>query len=209
MCDPVQISLRDLAWLMIGVSDNAATDVICDAVGVDAVNARLAALGLTSTVLVGDCRGLFATISEDVGRALDEIDLTDPSLLDRMRALEATATSRSTPREMTGLLARIWADEAASPSACAEVRRILGLQVWPHRLSAGFPEDEIRVSGKTGTLPRVRNECGVVEYGDGERYAVAVFTRSTSTAMKNPAADAVIGTAARRAVDLLRATSGS
>jgi beta-lactamase class A len=204
MRDAAQLSLRDLAWLMMGISDNAATDVICAAVGIESVNARLAGLGLADTVLIGDCRAIFATVSEDVGAELDAIDLTDVTLLDRMRALDPTATSRSTPRQVSELLAKIWSDEAASPEACAEVRRILSLQVWPHRLSSGFPEDDIRVSAKTGTLPRLRNECGVVEYGDGSRFAVAVFTRSTSTATKNPAADSVIGTAARCAVDLLR-----
>jgi beta-lactamase class A len=45
---------------------------------------------------------------------------------------------------------------------------------------------------------------GVVELSDGHRYAVAVFTRSTSAALSNPAAKAVIGTAVRIAVDQLR-----
>ena len=46
----------------------------------------------------------------------------------------------------------------------------------------------------------------VVHVGERSvRYAVAVFTRSASTASKNPAADAAIGAAARWAVDALRA----
>ncbi len=208
MLDPLTMSLRDLAWLMMGISDNAATDVICDIVGIDAVNARITELGLKDTVLIGNCRDLFATIAEDLGATrledLEELDLTDAATLDRLRVIDPRATSRSTPADVTALLRSIWTDEAASPEVCAEVRRILGLQVWPHRLAAGFPEDDVKTSGKTGTLPRVRNEVGVVEYADGGRYAVAVFTRSASTAMKNPAADAAIGAAARAAVDLLR-----
>ena len=31
------MSLRDLAWLMMGISDNAATDVVCGHVGLDKV----------------------------------------------------------------------------------------------------------------------------------------------------------------------------
>lgn len=89
--------------------------------------------------------------------------------------------------------------------ACAEARRILGLQVWPHRLASGFPEDEVKTSGKTGTLPTLRNEVGVVEYPDGGRYAVACFTRASTLNQKTPAADTVIGHAARLAVDSLRA----
>lgn len=208
MRDPMSMSLRDLAWLMMGISDNAATDVICDAVGLDSVNHLLASLGLGDTVLVGDCRFLFGTMAQDLGVSapseLAEMDLKDPALIDRLRALDPNVTSRSTPRQVTELLARIWDDSAASREVCAEVRRILGLQVWPHRLAAGFPEDDIRTSGKTGTLPRLRNECGVVEYADGGRYAVAVFTRSRSTDLTSPAVDAVIGAGARLAVDRLR-----
>ena len=206
MRDPITMSLRDLAWLMMGISDNAATDVICDAVGVDAVNQRLTQLGCTETVLIGACRDIFASMHDDLGSDVDieTVDLTDASVIDRLRAIDPLQTSRSTARDISTLLTKIWRDEAASPAVCEEVRRILGLQVWPHRLAAGFPEDSVRTSGKTGTLPRWRNEAGVVEYADGGRYAVAVFTRSASTAAKNPAADAVIGTAARLAVDALR-----
>lgn len=208
MRDPVTMSLRDLAWLMMGISDNAATDVICDVVTVDAVNVRLAELGLRHTHLVGACRDLFATIAEDLGitdpEVLATLDLSDADVVDRLRVLDPRATSRSTPRDVTTLLAQVWDDKAGSPDVCEEVRRILGLQVWPHRLAAGFPEDAVRTSGKTGTLPRWRNEAGVVEYPDGGRYAVAVFTRSSSTSLKNPVADGAIGAAARAAVDLLR-----
>ena len=107
---------------------------------------------------------------------------------------------------ITTLLKLIWNDEAAPPRACAEARRILGLEVWPHRLASGFADnDEVRTSGKTGTLlPTIRNEVGVVKYPDGGRYAVAVFSRISSLAFKNPSADAVIGQATRHAVDFLR-----
>ena len=208
MRDPISMSLRDLGWLMMGISDNAATDVITERVGVDRVNATLGRLGLDQTVLMGTCQDLFDTMLADLGAdpsgSFDELDLTKPAVLDTLRALDPTATSRSTPRQVTELLSQIWTDRAGSAEVCAQVRTTLGQQVWPHRLAAGFPEDPTKTSGKTGTLPRVRNECGVVEYDDGGRYAVAVFTRSTSTTQKNPAADAVIGAAARRAVDLLR-----
>ena len=207
MRDPLHMSLRDLAWLMMGISDNAATDVICDAVGVEAVNETLTRLGCKQTTLIGACRDIFATIYQDLGGDvdIDTIDLSDAATVDRLRAIDPLQTSRSTPRDMTALLGKIWKDEADTATVCEEVRRILALQVWPHRLAAGFPEDTVRTSGKTGTLPRWRNEAGVVEYADGGRYAVAVFTRSESTTAKNPAADAVIGAAARLAVEAFRA----
>lgn len=82
---------------------------------------------------------------------------------------------------------------------------MLRLQVCRHRLASGFPTDDVRVAGKTGTLLNLRNEIGVVELPDGHRYAVAVFTRADSTAIRNAAAETAIGTAARLAIDQLRA----
>jgi beta-lactamase class A len=197
MLDPVTMSLRDLAYLAITVSDNAAADALVDHVGLDAVNRTMAELGLTRTRIVHRAREMFQTMAEDAGPGELAPRLADPVVLSRLRALDPQQANRSTPREMTRLLAAIWQDHDP-------IRRIMGMQVWPHRLASGFPFDDVRVAGKTGTLPTVRNEIGVVEYPDGGRYAVAVFTRSASTAFTLPAADAVIGTAARLAVERLR-----
>jgi beta-lactamase class A len=206
MRDPLTASLRDLAWQMMGISDNAATDFICEQVGVDKVVANLHRLGIHNTRIDGDCRFLFKTFLEDL--QVESVEGLKPTraLLDGLRAIDPEQSAHvSTPRDMTTLLGLIWDDKAASPEACTEARRILGLQVWPHRLASGFADnDDVKTSGKTGTLPTIRNEVGVVEYPDGGRYAVACFTRAESVSFKNPAADAVIGTAARYAVDVLR-----
>jgi beta-lactamase class A len=208
MRDPARLSWRDLAWLMMSLSDNTATDIVCDRVDVNRVNETMELLGLKRTVLIGDCQDIFDSIAADLGlepgASLEGVDLTDPDVVRRVRAADPSATSRSTPREITTLLELIWRDEAATPESCAQMRRILGQQVWPHRLAAGFPEDDIATSGKTGTLPPWANEAGVVEFGDGGRYAVAVFTRSNRPAMKTTRADAAIARSARAAVDRLR-----
>lgn len=206
LLDDVRMSLRDLACLMITVSDNAAADALLDRVGLEAVNAA-AGLGLRGTVVTGGGRQLFDDLLADAGASgFPEVwaRLDEPGMAARLRALDPARTSRSTPRDMTRLLAAIWRDEAAPPDGCAAMRRLFGLQVWPHRLSSGFPYDDVLVSGKTGTLLIVRNEVGVVEYPDGGRYAVAVFTRSLLPIAVLPQADAVIGTAARLAVEALR-----
>lgn len=207
MQDEVRMSLRDLTCLMITVSDNAAADAVLDRVGRDAVNATAAALGLRDTVVEVSGRELHETLLADAGAgSFGEVwaRLDEPGVKGRVRALDPVRTSRSTPRDMTRLLSMIWRDEAAPPGGCAAMRRLFGLQVWPHRLSSGFPYDDVVVSGKTGTLPTLRNEVGAVEYPDGGRYAVAVFTRSLLPIAVLPQADAVIGTAARLAVESLR-----
>lgn len=203
MLDPVRMSLRDAAYLMMAVSDNAAAGLLLERIGLDAVNATTTRLGLTHTHANQTFRQLFATIREDAGPGGAQA-LADPYVIARLRALDPTRTNRSTPRDMTRLLSAIWRDEACTPEHGAAIRRLLGLQVWPHRMASGFPFDDIHVAGKTGSLPTVRNEVGVIEYPDGGRYAVAVFTRAANTAATLPPADAVIGTTARIAVDALR-----
>ncbi|MFE0926006.1 serine hydrolase [Streptomyces mutabilis] len=204
MLDPVRLSLRDAALLMMSVSDNTAADLLLRRVGLDAVNRTTARLGLTRTRAVYGFAEMLGTMREDAGPTGARA-LTDPHVITRLRALDPARTNRSTPRDMTRLLSALWRDEACPSEYGAAMRRVMGLQVWPHRLASGFPFDDVHVAGKTGTLPTLRNEVGVVEYPDGGRYAVAVFTRTANPAATLPAADAVIGTAARIAVDALRA----
>ncbi|WP_329623022.1 class A beta-lactamase-related serine hydrolase [Streptomyces sp. NBC_01255] len=203
MRDAARLSLRDLASLAVAVSDNTAADLLWDALGLDTVNATMTGLGLTRTHAVQTMRELFASVREDAHG--DPAALTDPAVVARLRALDPTRTNRSTPREITALLTAVWRDEVCPGEYGEELRALLGLQAWSHRLAAGFPFDDVRVSGKTGSLPTLRHEAGVVEYPDGGRYAVAVFTRAASTDVTLPAADAAIGAAARIAVDALRA----
>lgn len=202
--DPARLSLRDLAAQSIAVSDNTAADVLWDEVGLETVNRTMAGLGLRRTRAVHMMRDLYASMAEDAGRG-GAAALVEPAVVARLRVLDPTHTNRSTARELTRLLAAVWRDEVCGGEFGQVLRRVLGLQAWSHRLASGFPFDDVRVSGKTGTLPTLRHEAGVVEYPDGGRYAVAVLTRSASTVITLPAADAVIGTAARIAVDALRA----
>jgi beta-lactamase class A len=202
------LSLDTLATLMIGISDNVATDIVYAKVGKPAVAALLDRLGLHATVIDQDCAELLATIGEDLGFGYedDERSLTrlTPERLGGLRALDPMRSCRTSATDMTTLLGQVWRDEAAPAEACAEVRRWLGLQVWPHRLRSGFATDDVRISGKTGTLPTIRNEVGVIDYGDGGRFAVAVFTRATDARSQAPERDAFIGFAAARAVEALR-----
>jgi beta-lactamase class A len=184
--DDVSYSLRDAALLALSVSDNTAADLLFDRVGVENVRSLLAELGLTRTAVVGAPRDVLRTIIEDTAAGRP------------VRALDPLRTSVTTPREMTTLLAAIWADEVGAP-----VREWMSAQVSWHRLAAGFPP-EVAVAGKTGTMPGIRNEIGVATYPDGASYAVAVFTVGGAETLRRPDIDRAIGEAARAAVDQLR-----
>ena len=208
--DDAVLTWRDLAHLMLTISDNAATDVVFRRIGRPAVDAVLDDLGLRRTRIIGCCEDLFGSIVDDLGasRDADDIDaLLARQPEDRLWALsvlDPARTTSSTPREMTALIDAIWSDRAAPPDACARVRAAMEQQVWPHRMRAGFP-DGVRIAAKTGTLPAVRNEVGAVIHSDGRTFAVAVFTRAQALDDSLPAVDRAIGAVARLAVDALRA----
>ncbi|MFG2219316.1 serine hydrolase [Streptomyces sp. NPDC048685] len=211
--DDVEMSWRDLAHFMLTMSDNAATDLVFHRVGQEAVDRVLADLGLIRTRLIGCCEDLFASVVADLGgNSGSDLEAllgeATPEQMLKLSVRDPERTTSSTPREMTALLDAIWTDRAGEPEACERVRKIMAQQVWPHRLSSGFPSG-VRIAAKTGTLPGVRNEAGVVTLGDGRQFAVAVFTRAHSLEDRLPAVDASIGAAARLAVDHLHAQSAT
>ncbi|MFI6638528.1 serine hydrolase [Streptomyces sp. NPDC050504] len=229
--DDVEMSLRDLAFFTMSVSDNSAADALLRHVGLDTVRMLAAELGLDRTRVVGGPRELLASMLQDVG-ARDEAEFArlyptlGPEKLRTLRVLDADRTTRGTARDMTRLLRLIWQDRAGSPAACAWVRELMERQVFRHRIVSGFP-DGVRIAAKTGTLPGLHMEVGVVTHPDGGRYALAVFAATDAAATDSaardtaamdraatasaasaradrPAVDATIGRAARAAVDALR-----
>lgn len=206
--DDATLSWRDLAHLMLTISDNAATDAVFHRIGQEAVDRVLGDLGLTRTRIDGCCGDIIDSMLDELGLPADDPDI-DAALgrqpVDRLWALSALDPARatsSTPRETTTLVDAIWTNRAAPPDACARVRATMGQQIWPHRLSAGFGSG-FRVAGKTGTLPGIRNEAGAVTIPDGRTYAVAVFTRANTLEANRPEVDRAIGEAARLAIDAL------
>ncbi|QDQ16724.1 serine hydrolase [Streptomyces spectabilis] len=206
--DDVEISLRDLAYFALTVSDNSAADILLSRVGLDTVGMLARELGLARTRIVGGPREALASMLDDVGaRTAEEFATRYRALPDegkrRLSALDPQRANASTPREVTRLLDLIWRDAAGPPEACAQVRELMGRQVFRHRLTSGFPDD-VRIAAKTGTLPGLHIEAGVVRWPEGDTYAVAVFARSRAMVADLTRVDAAIGTAARIAVDSVR-----
>ncbi len=207
MRDAVTMSWRDLACSMIAVSDNAAADVLLERVGLATLDQVLDELGIGSTRVLGGTADVYRSLVADTAAADTAAafrTLGSNDVAPRVRAYDPALGSATTARDMTRLLGAVWNDSAASPEQCRFARDLLGVQVWPHRLRAGFPYAGVRVSGKTGTLGAIRNEVGVVEFDGEHPVAVAVFTRAARADAVLPLADSVIGQAARLAVTDLR-----
>ncbi len=142
-----RLTNRDLATMMVAVSDNGATNVLIDRIGMDNVNAFLESLGLRAT-----------------------------RLKRRMMDLEAAAQGRenvSTPREMTTLLETIWAGKAFDKERTADFWKMLSTpKSSPMR--RGLPDGAV-AGNKTGSLEGVRNDCGVV-FAPDRPFVLCVMT---------------------------------
>jgi beta-lactamase class A len=215
--DDVTVSVRDLVPPMLTISDNVATGELLAMVGVDELNAELAGLGLTRTVVTGDERSVIDSIGRDAGFAgWDDLtrwfDTNPPAdrvhrvdeLIRSARELDPATGTRSTARESAELLRLIWSDAAAPAVACARVRELMGRQLTRNRIAAGFAQP-VRVAAKSGGLVgAIRNEIGVVSFPDGRSYAVAAFTRTDTDGQERPMNEA-IAAASAAAVESLRA----
>jgi beta-lactamase class A len=214
--DDVQASLRDLVVSMLTISDNVATDALVDRLGIDTINFYLRRLGLANTVMTSNLRTMIDAIGRDAGFAdwaammSGTAQLKDQAETDRVDALvlagavlDPARGFRTTPRDMALLLRLIWTDKVGPPKACDRIRQIMRRQLTRNRLASAFAPP-VRVAAKSGSLIGVlRNEVGVIEYPDGDKYVAAVFTQTSFGCDERPV-NAAIGEAAAVAVEHLR-----
>ncbi len=142
-----RVTLRDLATMMVAVSDNAATNVLIDRVGMQNVNAMLESLGLTHT-----------------------------RLRRKMMDLEAAKKGNeniSTPREMMSLLDAIYHGKVLDKDSTANFFKMLSTNKdsWIPR---DLPAD-LKVADKPGSLEAIRNDSGIV-FVEGRPYVICVMT---------------------------------
>ena len=142
-----KLTLRDVAALMISVSDNSMTNVIIDRIGMENVNALLDSLGLTHT-----------------------------RLRRKMMDIKAAAEGRenvSTPSEMSQLLEALYKGKILNKQFTDDFFNLLSIHKESY-IPRLLPED-LRIANKPGELEGVRNDCGIVFTGR-RPYALCVMT---------------------------------
>lgn len=132
----VTMTLRDIATLMVTVSDNTATNMVIDRVGMDRVNQTMRDLGLSET-----------------------------TLRRKMMDAESVAADRenvSTPNEQASLLERLYRKdpELVGEASRDEILRILSIPK-SSRIRPLLPPG-VRVAHKTGSVSGVVVDVGIV-----------------------------------------------
>lgn len=151
--DPVSMTLRDLANLMIVASDNVATDICLDRVGLNQVQALFHEFGLEHTSITR--------------RMMD-----DPAVL-------AGKENVGTPREFMKLLVALHECEhhEGRPLTCADAGEILRVLKKPKEspLRQPLPAD-LTVADKPGRLDGAAAAAGIV-YLPERPYVLVVMTK--------------------------------
>jgi beta-lactamase class A len=159
-------TLRDVATLMIVLSDNTATNLIIDAVGgVEAVNRTMDQLGLSTIKLHN--RVDFQVVGDDVRRL-----------------------GESSPRDMCALVEGIARRTLISPQVSEGVEKVLAGQqyldqvprymtVMPYAAEFGLVP-EVSVANKTGFFTGTRADAGIIRYRNGGGFAYAVFNHESA-----------------------------
>ena len=143
-------SLREIMTLMIIVSDNQATNILIDLLGMAAINDRAKAMGLSNSVL---------------GR--------------KMMDSEARKQGRDnfiSANDMASILRAIYDGSLIDAEASKTMLDILLRQQQSGRLQLYLPE-EVPVAHKCGDLDYLENDGGIV-YVDDHPYILVVLTSS-------------------------------
>ncbi|MFD8913133.1 serine hydrolase [Streptomyces sp. NPDC059575] len=205
---PATVAVGDLLLLMLSVSDNAAADLLFDLVPVAEVAGRLRDWGCADLWVRHRLRHMYACAAgasgNDFSLALELAVRDERTGRHTIETLDPARASAGTAAALVDLLERVWLDRISVPGATAELRRLMGHQVFTQRMGGELRADSLRFGGKTGTFLHLRHEIGVVEADSGARVAVAALTRADRRAALAPDIDLAIGAAAREAFEALR-----
>jgi beta-lactamase class A len=162
LADGTDLTVRNVAILMIIVSDNTATNLILDRITADAVNDYLDAIGLPLTRSNRKVRG-------------DGTKLKDPTGWSRAGLTEENkkyGLGVTTPREMVRLLELLERGKVVSPAASKDVLDIMKMQHEREGIARHAPDD-VEIASKHGSLDALRSDVGIV-YTPGGPIAIAI-----------------------------------
>jgi beta-lactamase class A len=148
-------SIEDLAWLMITISDNTATNLLLDKLDVRTVWTRMEALGLPHSKIHSK------TFRRETSIAPDSSVLYGLGV--------------ATPDEMVRLFTLLHHGRAVSPAMDSLAMRMLAANQDGNMLTRWIPA-ATRVAHKSGSVDRARNDCGIM-YTPAAPVALCVMTR--------------------------------
>jgi beta-lactamase class A len=153
LADGLRLTLRDSVNLMMTISDNTATNLVLDYLTTDAVNARMASLGIKQI-----------RIMRRVGSGGESIEGKDPNN-------KRFGLGVATPREMVVLMEKLERGEVISPTVSKEMIDLMKREQAHYAI--GRTLLDVPMATKYGALDRLRSSVGIIYTKQG-RIAMAI-----------------------------------
>jgi beta-lactamase class A len=149
--DGIELTIGDVVYLMMAISDNPATNILINLVGMENVNATMREMGMEKSLLGRTMQGRLA--------------------------LETEQENLATPNEFAAMVQSILDHKAASSESCDRMIALLEKQQNGRRIGRYVPDNGgVRWGSKTGSYSTVANDVGFVTTDRGT-VIVSVFTR--------------------------------
>ncbi len=189
----IEPTIKDLATMMIIVSDNLATDKILKVVGgANAVQEKMHSIGLKNinikhsiwellSLCVGaSLRPYTKEIAAEIIRRLDEGRYDLKGIVFR----ESTENNVSSPKEMSLLLEQIAMGNFQSEECSKAIQDVLLKQQYQQRIGGLLPRNTT-VANKTGSLGSMFNDAGIVHLPSNKGvFVITVYSIGSSIEYK-------------------------
>jgi beta-lactamase class A len=153
--DGATFPLRDAVRLMIAFSDNTATNLVLDKIGIPSTNKRMEAWGYPKTKI-------YAKVFRGSTTSIDK------------EGTKKFGLGSTTAKEMVQLLEKLHRGQLVSPEACKEMIAHLKKCEDKDRFPRFLPE-KTEVAHKTGSVTGIRTDAGII-YAPGGPFALCVLT---------------------------------
>lgn len=181
--DGATFQLRDAVRLMIAHSDNTATNMVIDQIGLPSTSKRMAELGFKNTKLNAKVFRADTRLDQEFGKKY--------------------GLGSTTAREMVELLELIDAGKVVSPEACKEMLATLKTCEDKEKMTRLLPAGAV-VAHKTGSVDSSKTDAGIIYLKKGtDPVALCVLTDENEDKrwVLDNAAQVLIGKIAREVHD--------
>jgi beta-lactamase class A len=160
---PFEVTIKDLCMMMIVVSDNTCTWMLCTRLGKDAINQRMRSLGMNEF-----------SLNHDLG----------PNTFQDMQGKDVDAYSECSARDFTKLVTLMANGELVSKQASNEMLDIMGRCQHIEWLGRYLPLDQfpsesgvtpkVKLYNKVGAYLHARCDTGLIK-SEKSNYVITVF----------------------------------
>ena len=187
MQDEPEITLRDYCRMMITISDNMATDLLMETVGISNINAFLDRMGYSNTrtsVTMGRYHYRM-TYQDDLptNRANDvlqvEASAAGANDYKSISYSDSPENNVAAPGEMGSIMKRMYDGTLVSPEASSEMLEMMKNARDDRMIRRDLPR-EIIVAQKSGSSGRIKGNVGIVYLPSGPMIVSAFATANSN-----------------------------